>query len=379
LDTATKKSLTQRVTIVGAIVDFTLAIFKIFVGILGNSGALIADGVHSFSDLLTDGVVLYAAKFSHEEADDEHPYGHQRFETIATFVLAFFLALVGFGIIYDGYSRFINPEPLEHISLLLWTAALSVIAKEILYWYTVSVGKKVNSKMLIANAWHHRTDSLSSVVVFAGVIGVNFGYMKLDAIAAIIVGLMILYIAWKLGFDSSKELVDSSIDQKDIDTLYASIGKIGGVVSVHSLRTRRIGSNISADVHVQVEPYLSVSEGHIISVSVERVAMNCLKNLTDVIIHIDPEDDEVAAPYDKLPERPEALGILNKALFNEKCDGQIHHIQLHYLDGKIHVDFFLPLSCLKKKNSHQEIKNKLTSTVSELKGFGNVRVYFSEI
>jgi hypothetical protein len=152
---------------------------------------------------------------------------------------------------------------------------------------------------------------------------------------------------------------------------------ISGVNSVHSLRTRKIGSAISADVHVQVDPFLSVSEGHIISVSVERVAKKCLTDLSDVTVHIDPEDDETAAPCDHLPERAEALGLLNKALFNNKCDGEIERIQLHYLDGKIHVDFFLPISCLSTNRSHNDILIKLTKAVGKLPNFGNIKVYFS--
>jgi len=341
-----RKKASQKITIIGAIVDFLLAVFKVIVGVIGNSGALIADGIHSFSDLLSDGVVLYAAKHSHEEADEDHPYGHQRFETVATLGLAVILGLVGIGVIVDAFERLSNPSDLNSINLLLGVAALSIFSKEMLYWYTLQTAKKYKSEMLKANAWHHRSDALSSVVVFAGILGTTFGYIYLDAIAAIIVGLMVIYIAWELGSNSTKELVDSSIDSDDIEKLRMAIGQISGVNNVHSLRTRKIGHTISCDVHVQVDPFLSVSEGHIISVSVERVAKECLEDLTDVTVHIDPEDDEILAPYEKLPERAEALGILTKALFNNKCDGEIHRIQLHYLDGKIHVDFYLPLSCL---------------------------------
>ena len=372
------KKASQKITIIGAIVDFLLAVFKVIVGVIGNSGALIADGIHSFSDLLSDGVVLYAAKHSHEEADEDHPYGHQRFETVATLGLAVILGLVGIGVIVDAFERLSNPSDLNSINLLLGVAALSIFSKEMLYWYTLQTAKKYKSEMLKANAWHHRSDALSSVVVFAGILGTTFGYIYLDAIAAIIVGLMVIYIAWELGSNSTKELVDSSIDSDDIEKLRMAIGQISGVNNVHSLRTRKIGHTISCDVHVQVDPFLSVSEGHIISVSVERVAKECLEDLTDVTVHIDPEDDEILAPYEKLPERAEALGILTKALFNNKCDGEIDRIQLHYLDGKIHVDFYLPLSCLENDKSHDEILAKLKETVDKLNSFGEIKVYFSK-
>ena len=368
----------QKVTIIGAIIDFLLAIFKVIVGTLGNSGALIADGIHSFSDLLSDGVVLYAAKHSAEEADDGHPYGHERFETVATLGLAIILVIIGIGIIYDAFERLFSPSELSYNVLLLSVAALSIFSKEALYWYTLKVAKTYKSDMLKANAWHHRSDALSSIVVFIGILGSLNGYLYLDGAAAIVVGFMIIYIAWELGLGATKELVDSSIDADQVENLRNAIGRISGVNSVHSLRTRKIGHAISCDVHVQVDPFLSVSEGHIISVSVERVAKECLEDLNDVTVHIDPEDDETVEPYENLPERAEALGILTKALYNNKCDGEINRIQLHYLDSKIHVDFYLPLSCLKSDQSSDEILAKLHETVKSLDGFGKIKVYFGK-
>ncbi|HIC40627.1 MAG TPA: cation transporter [Piscirickettsiaceae bacterium] len=376
MDTLNRTKASQKVTIVGGVVDFLLAIFKVIAGVIGNSGALIADGIHSFSDLLSDGVVLYAAKHSGDAPDAEHPYGHERFETVATLGLSIILAIIGTGIIFDAINRLSDPQSLTHSVLLLSIVSLSILSKEALYWYTLKVAKTYKSEMLKANAWHHRSDALSSIVVFVGILGSLNGYLYLDGVAAIVVGSMIIYIAWELGLGATKELVDTSIDADQIERLYHVIGQISGVNSVHSLRTRKNGHKISCDVHVQVDPFLSVSEGHIISVSVERVAKSCLENLNDVTVHIDPEDDEIDAPYEDLPERAEALGILNKALFNNKCDGEIKRIQLHYLDGKIHVDFFLPLDCLSSDKSYDEILAKLTEVVKELPGFGDIRVYF---
>lgn len=366
----------QKITLIGAAVDFLLAVFKVIAGVLGNSGALIADGIHSFSDLLSDGVVLYAAKHANEAADEDHPYGHKRFETVATLGLAIILSLVGFGIIVDAFGRLNTPSVLSHSTLLLSVAALSILSKEVLFWSTIKVAKTYQSAMLKANAWHHRSDALSSIVVLVGIFGSLNGYPYLDSVAAIVVGIMVMIIAWELGSTATKELVDTSIAIDQVERLRQAIGMISGVNNVHSLRTRRIGNAISADVHVQVDPFLSVSEGHIISVSVERVAKKCLEDLDDVTVHIDPEDDETAAPCEHLPERAVALGILNKALFNKQCDGEVERIQLHYLDGKIHVDFFLPLSCLSTDKNHDEILVQLTQLVDKLPEFGNVKVYF---
>jgi cation diffusion facilitator family transporter len=368
----------QKVTIVGALIDFLLSIIKIILGFIGQSGALIADGVHSFSDLLTDWVTWYAAKLSGDAPDADHPYGHERFETVATLGLSIFLAIVGTIIIFEGFGRFSNPNELRHENWLIAAAALSVLSKEALYWYTVKVARDINSDLLKANAWHHRTDAFSSIVVVIGIIGAANGYFFLDSVAAIIVGILIIYIGWQLGFEATKELVDTSIDQEDIKALRVALSEIKGVNSVHTLRTRKVGHKKSADVHVQVNPFLSVSEGHIISVSVERVAKECIEELDDVTVHIDPENDEEKedAPYKDLPERAQALKIISQSLRLENVNYNIEKTQLHYLEGEILVDFFLSANYLKNQELNN-IKSELSAALEKLPDFGEVKVYFS--
>ena len=368
----------QKVTIVGALIDFLLSIIKIILGFIGQSGALIADGVHSFSDLLTDWVTWYAAKLSGDAPDADHPYGHERFETVATLGLSIFLAIVGTIIIFEGFGRFSNPNELRHENWLIAAAVLSVLSKEALYWYTVKVARDINSDLLKANAWHHRTDAFSSIVVVIGIIGAANGYFFLDSVAAIIVGILIIYIGWQLGFEATKELVDTSIDQEDIKALRVALSEIKGVNSVHTLRTRKVGHKKSADVHVQVNPFLSVSEGHIISVSVERVAKECIEELDDVTVHIDPENDEEKedAPYKDLPERAQALKIISQSLKLENVNYNIEKTQLHYLEGEILVDFFLSADYLKNQELNN-IKSELSAALEKLPDFGEVKVYFS--
>ena len=368
----------QKVTIVGALIDFLLSIIKIILGFIGQSGALIADGVHSFSDLLTDWVTWYAAKLSGDAPDADHPYGHERFETVATLGLSIFLAIVGTIIIFEGFGRFSNPNELRHENWLIAAAALSVLSKEALYWYTVKVARDINSDLLKANAWHHRTDAFSSIVVVIGIIGAANGYFFLDSVAAIIVGILIIYIGWQLGFEATKELVDTSIDQEDIKALRVALSEIKGVNSVHTLRTRKVGHKKSADVHVQVNTFLSVSEGHIISVSVERVAKECIEELDDVTVHIDHENDEEKedAPYKDLPERAQALKIISQSLKLENVNYNIEKTQLHYLEGEILVDFFLSADYLKNQELNN-IKSELSAALEKLPDFGEVKVYFS--
>ena len=368
----------QKVTLVGAFIDCILAVIKIVLGFIGQSGALIADGIHSFSDLITDWVTWYAAKLSGDAPDDDHPYGHERFETVATLGLSIFLAIVGTIIIFDGFGRFSNPNELKHESWLIAAATLSILSKEGLYWYTVKVAKNVKSDLLKANAWHHRTDAFSSIVVVIGIIGAANGYFFFDSVAAILVGVLIIYIGWQLGFEATKELVDTSIDQEDIKALHLALSEIKGVKSVHTLRTRKVGHKKSADVHVQVNPFLSVSEGHIISVSVERVAKECIEELDDVTVHIDPENDEEKddAPYKDVPERAQALKIINQSLKLENINYKIEKTQLHYLEGEILVDFYLSIDYL-TNNTIEEIQSKLSLALEKLPGFGQVKVYYS--
>ena len=368
----------QKVAVIGALVDFLLSAVKIIVGIIGQSGALIADGVHSLSDLITDWGTWYAVRISAEAPDSEHPYGHERFETVATLGLSIFLAIVGTIIIFDGITRFTDASALKYEGWLIAAAALSILSKEGLYWYTVLVARKIKSELLKANAWHHRTDAFSSIVVIIGIIGAANGFFFLDSVAAIVVGIMIIYIGWRLGFEATKELVDTSIDPEDIKILHSALEDIKGVKSVHTLRTRKIGHKKSADVHVQVAPFLSVSEGHIISVSVERVAKECFEDLDDVTVHIDPENDEEKedAPYKNLPERAQALKIISQSLKLEDCKYEIQKTQLNYLDGEILVDIYLSANYL-EKNDVKEIQSYFTEILKKLSDFGEIKVYFS--
>lgn len=368
----------QKATVVGAIIDLLLSVIKITLGLIGQSGALIADGIHSFSDLLSDWVTWYAAKLSGDAPDADHPYGHERFETVATLGLSIFLAIVGTIIILDGVGRFNDSSALKYEGWLIAAATLSILSKEALYWYTVKVAKNIKSDLLKANAWHHRTDALSSIVVVIGIVGATNGYFFLDSVAAIIVGLMIIYVGWQLGFEATKELVDTSIDPEDIKNLHLALSEIKGVNSVHTLRTRKVGHKKSADVHVQVDPFLSVSEGHIISVSVERVAKDCIEDLDDVTVHIDPENDEEKedAPYKNLPERAQALKIINQSLKLENCTFEIEKTQLHYLEGEILVDFYLSANYLEKYKV-DKINLEFGEIIKKLPGFGEVKVYFS--
>lgn len=338
---------TIKVTLIGSVVDLLLGVFKIQFGFLSQSQALIADGIHSLSDLATDAIVLYAAKHSHTEADEEHPYGHGRFETVATVGLGIALLVVAIGISIDATLRLFNPEKLLIPSMgALIVAAISIVSKEAIYHYTMYVARKYNSNMLRANAWHSRTDAISSVVVLVGVAGSMAGLWYLDAIAAIGVGLMIAKIGWDLAWHSIRELVDTGLDAERLDAIRQTILDVDGVVSLHVLRTRRMAGEALVDVHIQVAPHISVSEGHYVSETVRARIIKEIEEVADVMVHIDPENDEVTPPNTGLPLRQELMAKLEDKWQGLDAACRIEEVTLHYLEGQIEVELKLPLAIL---------------------------------
>lgn len=367
----------RKVTLIGSVIDFLLGVFKILFGWLANSQSLIADGVHSFSDLATDFVVLYAAKHGSREADEEHPYGHGRIETLATAGLGVALIVVAIGIGWDAVSRLFEPERLLKPGIwALVIALVSVVSKEWIYHYTMRVARRVRSPMLEANAWHSRTDAISSIVVVIGVGGTMLGLDYLDAIAAVGVALMVAKVGYDLGWESLHELADTALEQERVEKIRKAIMTVDGVRHLHLLRSRKVGHEALVDVHVQVDPWLSVSEGHMIAIAVEEAAKASLDEVTDVTVHIDPEDDEEAPPCEGLPLRSEALQILESAWKQTGCDGKWERIQLHYIQGQIHVDVYLPLSCLDEgATGNGEIARRFIDPIAGMDQFGKVRIF----
>ena len=366
----------RTVTIVGAVVDLLLGITKILAGVAASSQALIADGIHSFSDLATDFLVLFAAKHAHREADEEHPYGHGRIETVATVLLGVSLVLVAVGISFDAVRRLLDPELLLHPGwLALVVALVSVAAKEIIYRYTARVARRLRSKMLLANAWHSRSDAISSIVVVIGVAGTMAGFPFLDAVAAVVVALMIAKIGWDLLWNSLQELIDTALDSEEVDAIRNTILSVNGVRACHMLRTRHSGSDVLADVHILVDPVLSVSEGHQIGETVRRTLIDNSEYVSDVTVHIDPEDDEHASPCHHLPLRNEILRRLGEQWQEIDFEADIDRVILHYLDGRIHVDVFLPLNGMDPEKS-DALSARIREAGLKAEDIGGVNVYY---
>ena len=367
----------RRVALVGAAVNALLAVVKISIGFTARSQALIVDGIHSLSDLLSDVLVWYASAHASHGPDEEHPYGHGRFETAATLALGGMLVLVAGGILWDSMERlFLSDDIWQPEPLALYAAAFSIIANEALFWYTLLVSRRINSELLRANAWHHRTDAVSSVVVLVGIGGTLLGYVYLDLVAALIVGAMVAKIGWDLGWGAMRELVDAALDEDTVSQIRDIIGDINGVRSIHMLRTRRQGHEALADVHVQVAPWISVSEGHLISMEVENRIKQGIAEMTDVVVHIDPEDDELAPPCKGLPLRDQALQQLREAWQELGCLDQERRILLHYLSGKIRVEVFYPTSCYEGAQAAEAMREAMLQALKDRPYFTDVSLYF---
>ncbi len=366
----------RKVTLVGSLVDFLLGVAKIIVGWLAHSQALIADGVHSLSDLATDFLVLYAAKHSHRAADEDHPYGHGRIETLATVGLGVALIGIALGIGYDAIRRMNSPDLLLNPGwIALGVAALSVISKEAIYQYTRNAAKRLRSNMLMANAWHSRSDAISSIVVLIGVAGAMMGYTYLDSVAAIAVAVMISKIGFDLVRDSSKELIDTALEPEVTEEIRSEVFNIDGVRALHMLRSRRSGGDALIDLHIQVDPRISVSEGHQIGDTVRRQLLDRIEEVTDVTVHIDPEDDEQNSPCDQLPLRGDLIEAL-KLRWEHLHGIQADEVTLHYLDGKLQVELGLPLSMLDHHTDPEKLVADIQAAAKDLPEVDRVRVSF---
>jgi cation diffusion facilitator family transporter len=337
----------RRVALVGMLTNALLVVGQVAVGIVGHSQALVADGMHTLADLSSDLLVLYALKHSAKEADEEHPYGHARIETAVTLVLGVLLLLVGVGIAARAGMRLMDPEAIVAPSAItLWVSGFTILAKEGLYQYTVRIARRFDSDMLKASAWHHRSDAISSIIVFLGIAGTIAGMHALDALAALGVALFVAKIGIQLGWPAISELVDTGLDKEQLQHIRRTILGVDGVRELHLLRTRRIGGRALVDVHIIVDEDISVSEGHYISEMVRTRLVNEVDVVADALVHIDPEDDTQLAPVRDLPTRT-AVHAQLKACFKD-IDAAVHieRITLHYVGGRLRIELLLPLSAL---------------------------------
>jgi len=337
----------RQAALVAMITNALLVVGQIVVGVIGHSQALVADAMHTLADMSTDLLVLYALKHSAKAADEEHPYGHARIETAVTLVLGTLLSLVGIGIAVRAGLRIFGDQPfIMPSTLTLWVAGFTILAKEGLYRYTLRTARRFDSDMLKASAWHHRSDAISSVIVFLGIAGTLAGIQWLDALAALGVALFVLQIGIGLGWPAISELIDTGLDKDQLQHIRRVIMEVDGVRELHLLRTRRLGGRALVDVHIIVDDDISVSEGHYISEAVRYRLIKEVDAVADALVHIDPEDDVQVAPARDLPTRAAIQAQLRERFRNIEAAAHIEHITLHYVGGKLRVELLLPLKVL---------------------------------
>ncbi|WP_433704162.1 cation diffusion facilitator family transporter [Paraburkholderia sacchari] len=339
ISSSDKQRVARKTTFVSVGVNSVLVVLQIAVGVFAHSQALIADGIHSLSDLVSDFVVLLANRHSGAKPDADHNYGHSRYETVASLFLGALLIAVGVGMLARAGTRIANlgDIPPVHASALA-VAVLVLVSKEALFRYMLREAQRVRSAMLIANAWHARSDAASSLVVAIGIVGSLMGVRLLDPIAAAIVGFMVARMGWVFGWDALQDLSDRALDETTTADLRATLVGTPGVLDVHELRTRKTGDLALVDAHILVDPLISVSEGHYIA---EMARARLLKDprVLDALIHVDPEDDMHVRSVANLPPRSEVANALREALAAHGV--RVEAVTLHYLSTGLEIQVVL--------------------------------------
>jgi len=355
-----------RSTWISVWVNLFLASAQVAIGVFARSQALIADGLHSLSDLVADAVVLVAARHSHAEADAEHPYGHARFETAAALAIGLILLVTGFGMVWTAGVKLHDGEALGAVHpLALVAALLTLLAKEGLFRYMRRVGERLKSSMLIANAWHARADAASSLVVAVG-IGANLlGYHSMDAVAAIIVGFMIVKAGWGFSVEAFHSLTDHALDPEEIERIRLTAEAVDGVLDVHNLRTRRMGDWAVIDMHVEVDAHLTVSEGHYIAEQINAQVKHAHR-VAECTVHIDPGTVRHLARVLALPPRTQLQAVVQAVLLQPAT------LRLHYLESGLEVEVELATPATPAELA--QLQRRLHDALAGLAHIAQVRV-----
>jgi len=337
--TSEKHEVARKTTLVSVALNSVLVVLQIAIGVIAHSQALVADGIHSLADLVSDFVVLMANRHSGAKPDADHNYGHSRYETVASLFLGGLLIAVGIGMLWRAGTRITDLASIPPVHLsALGVALLVLVSKEGLFRYMLREAQRVRSQMLIANAWHARSDAASSLVVAIGIVGSVAGVHLLDPIAAAIVGFMVARMGWVFGWDALQDLSDRALDEAATADLRALLLATPGVIDVHEMRTRKTGDLALVDAHILVDPFISVSEGHYIAESARTRVLTDARVL-DALIHVDPEDDMYVRSVSNQPPRDALIGPLTEA-FAER--GQhVESVTLHYLNPGLAVQVAL--------------------------------------
>jgi len=375
MDHTKAKSEATRVTVVGMVLDIVLGFAKIFGGMFTQSFALITDGIHSLTDAFTDIFVLVITRISHDDPDAEHPYGHGRFETLGTIVMGMvFFATAGV-ILYDSYQRLQSTAtiPVPALSGLL-LAGLSIAGKEWIYHYTMRVARRLNSSLLKANAWHSRSDAITSIAVFIGILAAQQGLVWMDTVAAIFVALIIAKIGFELCLDSLRELVDTAVPPERQEQIRQCTRQVAGVKDITALRSRLSGGKMILELHILVSPRISVSEGHQLGQLVNKALLGRFSDVGDVIVHIDPEDigEHSEDKREVLPEREVVLQTIRAHWHSLLDEEDIQRVSLHYLEHGIEIELLVRFNVMP-----DGLAKRLEHALADLDYVSGLKIYNS--
>ncbi len=361
-----------KVTLLGLAANLILALAKGFIGIIANSSALIADAGHSVSDLLSDGITLWAVRMSSIPKDKNHPYGHGKFETVGTFIISLLLLFTGIGVAGHVFNRM--DATVVPGTIALWMAGIAIIVKEALFHVTRMVGRRTGSRVLMANAWHHRSDAISSVAALLGIAGAQLGIPLMDPIAGMLVAGLIIKTGIDIGYESIRELTDETVEEDVISELGKIMSGIEGVDHYHEMRARRMGPHLLVDLHIQVDSMMSISAAHQVA---ERVRLEILEKLpavNEVLVHVDAEDDHVGDEGSELLQdivlmRPqgEIENDVKKVLAEIPEIQGITHIYCHYLNQKLTVQVNILLDAEMRIRDAQKIASAARRKIEQIK------------
>jgi len=328
----------SRVVLVGAGINLFLSLIKGVVGLMTGSVALITDAGHSLGDLTTDIIAWFALRLSRQPRDANHPYGHGKFETMGTLSVSLFLIMTGAFLLSESIDAILHPTPTG--AWALSAAVVSVVLNEWLFRYSLRVARKIRSSVLEANAWHHRTDSLTSIVAFVG-IGLNLiGLPAWEGWMAALISCFVAWIGVRMGYEAVQELLDHSVEPDLIGKLEKALGQIEGVVDIHELRARRMGGDVLVDLHVQVPPDITVSHGHKIADQVRARILAADPGVTEVLVHVDPEaDDSYDISQVQEVDDPESLvrtvaGAVEGVL-------SVSHVLCHFINRRLEIQLHI--------------------------------------
>lgn len=288
--TKDNSEIATRVSVVTIILNLGLSVGKLIAGVIGNSGAMVSDAIHSASDVITTIIVIFGVKISEKEADKTHPYGHERLECIAALALALMLGATGFWIGFSGVNKIIHYESIATPGIIAVVAAIiSIATKEWMYWYTIRAAKKINSGAMKADAWHHRSDALSSVGSLIGIVGARLGFPVMDAIASVIISLLIIKVSWDIMYDAIDKMIDRACKPEIVSEMKKEILKQPGVLGLDTINTRLFGDRVFVDIEIRADGELKLVEAHDIAENVHDAIEEKFPEVKHCMVHVNPD------------------------------------------------------------------------------------------